>query len=320
MTEALVDVLDDLVAARRAEVDVDVGHLAARRVEEALEEQLVRDGVGVADAQHVADDAVAGRAAARVVDAAAAGELDDVVHGEEVLGEAELLDDLELALEARRDLGGERPVALRGALEAALAEQRVGGLAGRQRIGGEEEAPEAKIEVAARGDARGVGVGLRVALEEAAHLRRALEVELGVPASQRVGQRLVGGLGGEHVVQAGVGLDRVVHVVGGHGGQAQLVGQQVEGAQRRAESGSSSCCSSMKKSRPNSSWNTEAAARAPALSPASSRDHTSPRRQPLSATRCPPCAASVASRATGGSPGCSRWAALTMRQRLLQPL
>ena len=122
MAEALVDVLDDLVAARRAEVDVHVRHLVARRVEEALEEQLVRDGVGVGDAQHVADDAVAGGAAARVVDAAAQRELDDVAHGEEVLGEAKLLDDPELALEPRRDLGGERPVALGGALEAALPE------------------------------------------------------------------------------------------------------------------------------------------------------------------------------------------------------
>jgi len=75
------------------------------------------------------------------------------VHGEEVLGEAELLDDLELALEARRDLGGERPVALFGALEAALPEQREGGLAGRQRVGGEEEAAETQVEVAALRDA-----------------------------------------------------------------------------------------------------------------------------------------------------------------------
>ncbi len=99
VAEALVDVLDDLVAAGRLEVDVDVGHLASGGVEEALEEQVVGDGVGVGDAQHVADDAVAGRAAPRVVDAAAAGELDDVAHGEEVLGEAELLDHLELAVE-----------------------------------------------------------------------------------------------------------------------------------------------------------------------------------------------------------------------------
>ena len=78
----------------------------------------------------------------------------------------------------------------------------------------------------------GVGVRLGVALEQAAHLARALEVELGVLAPQRVGQRLVGGLGGEHVVQAGVGLDRVVDVAGGDGGDAQLVGEEVEGAQR----------------------------------------------------------------------------------------
>ncbi|OPZ42933.1 MAG: hypothetical protein BWY94_01993 [Actinobacteria bacterium ADurb.BinA094] len=234
VAEALVDVADDLVAARRAEVDVHVGHLAARRVEEALEEQLVLDGVGVGDAQHVADDAVAGGAAARVVDAAAAREPDDVVHGEEVLGEAELLDDAQLALEPRRDRGGERPIPLGGAREAALPEQREGGLAGRQRVGGEEEPAEPQVQIAARGDARGVGVRLRVTLEEAAHLRRALEVQLGVPAPQRIGQRLAGGLRGEHVVEPGVGLDRVVDVAGGDGGQAQLVGEEVEGAQRGA--------------------------------------------------------------------------------------
>ena len=120
MAEALVDVLDDLVAAGRLEIDVDVGHLAAGGVEEPLEEQLVGDGVGVGHAQHVAHDAVAGRAAPRVVDAALAGELDDVAHGQEVLGEAELLDHLELALEALQDLGRDRAVALGGAGEAVL--------------------------------------------------------------------------------------------------------------------------------------------------------------------------------------------------------
>ncbi len=165
------------------------------------------------------------------VDAAREGEPDDVVHGQEVLGEAQLLDDLELALQARGDLGGERPVALLGALEAELAEQRVGRLCGRQRVGGEEELPQAQVEVAARGEAGGVAVGLGAPAEEVAHLRRRLEVQLGVLAPQGVGQRLVGGLGGEHVVQGRVGLGDVVHVVGGHGGQAQLVGEQVELAQ-----------------------------------------------------------------------------------------
>jgi hypothetical protein len=38
----------------------------------------------------------------------AAGELDDVAHGEEVLGEAEPRSTRSSALEARGDLGGER--------------------------------------------------------------------------------------------------------------------------------------------------------------------------------------------------------------------
>ena len=232
VAEALVDEGDDLVAALGVEVDVDVGHLAPGGVEEALEEQVVGDGIGVGDAQHVAHDAVAGRASPRVEDAARAGELDDVVHGEEVLREAELLDDLELAVEAVEHLGRERVVALLGAGKAAFAEEREGGLAGRQGVGGEEEPAEAEVEVAARRDALGVAVGLGVAAEEAPHLARRLEEELSVPASEGIWEGLVGGLGGEHVVQRRVDLGDVVDVVGGYGGESELVGQQVELAQQ----------------------------------------------------------------------------------------
>ncbi len=123
VTETLVDELDDLVAAGGAEVDVHIRHAAPVRVEEALEEQVVRDGVGVGGAQHVADDAVAGGAAAGVVDAAAPCEPHDVVDRQEVLGEAQLLDDAQLALQPGRDLGRERAVALLGAFEAALPQQ-----------------------------------------------------------------------------------------------------------------------------------------------------------------------------------------------------
>jgi hypothetical protein len=70
-----------------------------------------------------------------------------------------------------------------------------------------------------------------VAAEEAPHLARRLEEELAVLASQGIGQRLVGGLGGEDVVQRRVGARDVVDVVGGHSGQAQLVGEEVELAQ-----------------------------------------------------------------------------------------
>jgi len=66
--EPLVDVGDDLVAAGGVEVDVDVGHLAPLGVEEALEEQRMRDGVGVRDAERIGDDGVAGAPPSRVAD------------------------------------------------------------------------------------------------------------------------------------------------------------------------------------------------------------------------------------------------------------
>ena len=50
------DVVDDLVAAGVLEVDVDVRHRHAVRVEEALERQLVDDRVDGRDAQRVGDD------------------------------------------------------------------------------------------------------------------------------------------------------------------------------------------------------------------------------------------------------------------------
>src|SRR5690606_29847542 len=45
------DVVDDLVAPVHAEVDVEVGHRHAFGVEEALEQQVVRQRVQVGDAQ-----------------------------------------------------------------------------------------------------------------------------------------------------------------------------------------------------------------------------------------------------------------------------
>ena len=47
-------VADHLAAAAVVEVDVDVGHRRALGVEEALEQQTVRDGIDVGDAQREA--------------------------------------------------------------------------------------------------------------------------------------------------------------------------------------------------------------------------------------------------------------------------
>ena len=58
-------VLHHALAAVHREVDVDVGHRLAARVEEALEQQVVADRVDVGDAQRVGHQRAGGRAAAR---------------------------------------------------------------------------------------------------------------------------------------------------------------------------------------------------------------------------------------------------------------
>jgi hypothetical protein len=61
----LGDVADDLAAPALVEVDVEVGHRGALGVEEALEEQAVRDRVEVGDPHGVGAHRPGARAAAR---------------------------------------------------------------------------------------------------------------------------------------------------------------------------------------------------------------------------------------------------------------
>ena len=99
-----VDVLDHLLAALVLDVEVDVGGTVALGREEALEQQAERDGVGLGDTERVTHRAVGRAAATLAVDVLAAAELDDVDEHEEVPGEAELLDDVELVRDLRARL------------------------------------------------------------------------------------------------------------------------------------------------------------------------------------------------------------------------
>ena len=94
---ALEDVLQDLVAAPGVEIDVDVGRVGPAAVEEALEIEIELHRADVGDAEEPAQEGRGPRSPQVVEDAAAAGELDDVVDGEEVGAEARLLDRRELA-------------------------------------------------------------------------------------------------------------------------------------------------------------------------------------------------------------------------------
>ena len=70
---ALVDVLDDLLAPARLDVDVDVGRPVPGRGQEALEEEAEVDGVDVGDPEGVTDGRVGRRAPALAVDVQRAG-------------------------------------------------------------------------------------------------------------------------------------------------------------------------------------------------------------------------------------------------------
>ena len=100
------DVLDHLVAALLAEVDVDVGRLGAIGVEEPLEEQVVLERADVAELEHVADEGAAGRAAGQRGDASLAGVADEVPDDQEVRGEPHPVDDAQLVVEPLADLAG----------------------------------------------------------------------------------------------------------------------------------------------------------------------------------------------------------------------
>ena len=149
---ALVDVLDDLLAPRRGEVDVDVGIGRAALVDEALEEQLVADGVDAGDAQGVGHDGVAGAAAALGRDAALAAEAHQVPADEEELGQAGALDDLQLVRHLLEHARRDGVVALAHAVVAEPLEVREGRLPAGHREAREAVALELQRDLAALRD------------------------------------------------------------------------------------------------------------------------------------------------------------------------
>ena len=109
----LVDVLDDPLAPIAArQIEIDVGPLAALLRQEALEQQIHPDRIDRRDAEAVADGAVGRRAAPLHEDVVLPAEVDDVPDDQEVAGELELLDEIELARDLRARAVVIRPVAL----------------------------------------------------------------------------------------------------------------------------------------------------------------------------------------------------------------
>ncbi len=94
-------VVEHLLAPGVVEVDVDIGHGDAVRVQETFEKEVVLERVDIGDAQSVGDCGAGGGAAAGAdPDAKAPRSRDIVVHNEEVAREAHRADCVELELYA----------------------------------------------------------------------------------------------------------------------------------------------------------------------------------------------------------------------------
>ena len=96
---ALVDVLDDLLAPVRLDVDVDVGRAVALGRQEPLEQQAEPHRIGVGDAEGEADRRVGRAPPALAEDVGPPAELDQVPHDEEVAGEPQGLDEGQLVVD-----------------------------------------------------------------------------------------------------------------------------------------------------------------------------------------------------------------------------
>ena len=177
----LVDVLDDLLAPIAArQIQIDIGPLAALLRQEALEEELHPHRIHGRDPQAVAHGAVGRRSAPLHQDVLLAAEVHDVPDDEEVAGELELLDEIELAghLRARTIVIG--PVAMPRAHLGDLPQERDLGFTRRHGIAGKAVAEIVHGELQAIGQVQRGVQGSRQVGEQPRHLHGRLEIALGV--------------------------------------------------------------------------------------------------------------------------------------------
>ena len=225
-------VLDDLQPSLIVEVHVDIGHLGALWREEALEDEVVFQRVEGGDVERVRDDGARRRAAARThADALLLGPARELLHDEEVRGEALAADDVVLVLKTLDHVCREGvAVALLEAGDGLLAQHGLVGLSCRQWEARQDDLAELQRDVALVCDLERGLQALRVLAQGLCHLLRRLHVELVVGELHAVFvcQVLAHADAQHEVLGIGVLALKVVEVVGSHRLQAHLVGQAGE--------------------------------------------------------------------------------------------
>ena len=205
---ALADVLDHLAPPLEAEVEVDVRHRDALRVEEPLEQQVERERVDVGDAERMGHERSGRRAAPRPHgNPPVLRRLDDVVHDQEVAGVPRARDHPQLVVEPflHRLRQGIAVASLGSGLGQVDEEVVV-----RRELRGpgelRQEVALLEVELAQLGDAGALGQDLGMVREQRPHLRFRLDVALPPQEAEsvRIVQVLPGADGQQNVVRLGV--------------------------------------------------------------------------------------------------------------------
>ena len=229
----LPDVLDDFAAPLEAEVDVDVGHRHALRVEEALEQQIELERADIGDAERVGDER-AGRGSAAWTDRnpLVARGPDEVGDDEEVAGVSGLGNDAKLVVEPLTNVGGERgAVTLDSSFFGQAHQQLVLRLDSRGEGKGRDLVLLREGDGGLIRDAQRILQDILASGEPLGDLGRALEVEaLVVVHPVGVGEILAQADAEENVVGVVIVARKEVRVVGGEDGEIQLRGELEDAA------------------------------------------------------------------------------------------
>ena len=219
-----IDVINDLLPTLVAEVHVKIGHADALRVQEALEDQIVPDGVDIRDAYAVGRNAACTGTTARAHrDALTFGVIDVVPDDKVVVGVAHGFDHADLIAQAvlvgLRDIG---PVPAFKTLPAELFKECLIIHAVRGFIIRNLGVAKLKVKVALFCNFRRVFAGFRHHGEQVIHFICSLDVKFVGLELHAVG--ILNGLAGLDAQQdglhLGIFLAQIVGVIGGRHGDA----------------------------------------------------------------------------------------------------
>ena len=226
----LHDVIDHFLTAVHAEVHIDVWQRDAFRIQEALEQEAIDQGVEVGDTQRIRDEAAGGGSASGTHrDAAASGEVDDIPDDQKVAGKSHGCNDRQfIAKPLLVSDFGNRGGSLPQPGSQALAGERV--KIGFQRVSvgnavlWKVRLPEGERQLAHFRHMAGVPDRLGPFVKRGEHLVGGFDIELiGMkPHAVRLIHRLAGLKAQQNVVDFGIVFLEVMAVVRGYQRNAEL--------------------------------------------------------------------------------------------------